>query len=196
MERHLPPFLKTVLSTAISFSSIQICFLLVLNIKPKYCQRYLAPEVISSCGHGCSVDHWSLGILIYEMLVGQNPFYFDGINLIVLFQSILQDKPPPFSEGVSQEAQQIILNGLLNKDPSLHLGLLDQRESDILLHPWFRPLDLQGMHCRRSPAPWIPPVTNALDTSCFDDWSYAIDKTTRSQPKLPSKHVHAFDGFS
>jgi len=129
------------------------------------------------------------------MLAGQNPFYMDGIDQMVLFQSILQDKPPPLGESVSPEAQQIVLNGLLTKDPSLRLGSLERGESDILIHPWFRPLDLQCMRRRRSRAPWIPPVTNALDTSCFDDWSDAVDKTKRPQQKLPSKHANAFDGF-
>jgi serine/threonine protein kinase len=28
---------------------------------------YLPPEVVLSRGHDCSADHWSLGILIYEV---------------------------------------------------------------------------------------------------------------------------------
>ncbi|XP_015414740.1 PREDICTED: putative serine/threonine-protein kinase PRKY, partial [Myotis davidii] len=32
--------------------------------------EYLAPEVIQSKGHGCAVDWWALGILVFEMLSG------------------------------------------------------------------------------------------------------------------------------
>ncbi|KAF2431023.1 Pkinase-domain-containing protein [Tothia fuscella] len=37
--------------------------------------EYLAPEVIRNTGHGCAVDWWAFGILVYEFLVGQPPFW-------------------------------------------------------------------------------------------------------------------------
>lgn len=37
--------------------------------------EYLAPEIIMSVGHNCSVDWWALGILLFEMLAGYPPFY-------------------------------------------------------------------------------------------------------------------------
>jgi p70 ribosomal S6 kinase len=36
--------------------------------------EYMAPEIIEGKGHGRSVDWWSTGILLYEMLAGQPPF--------------------------------------------------------------------------------------------------------------------------
>lgn len=35
---------------------------------------YFAPEIIGSDGHGYAVDYWSLGILLFELLVGTTPF--------------------------------------------------------------------------------------------------------------------------
>jgi protein kinase A len=85
---------------------------------------YLPPEVVMSRGHNCSADHWSLGIVIYEMLTGESPFYYEGMDQMSLFKGIVQDdfEPPP---NVSPAAADIIAKFLV-KDPTQRLGSLDQ----------------------------------------------------------------------
>jgi protein-serine/threonine kinase len=39
---------------------------------------YLAPEMIRKAGHGKSVDWYLLGVLLYEMIVGQPPYFSDS----------------------------------------------------------------------------------------------------------------------
>ena len=49
---------------------------------------YLAPEVILNRGHDKGADHWSFGVLTYEMIEGTTPFYTPGIGQIKAFQRI------------------------------------------------------------------------------------------------------------
>ena len=37
--------------------------------------EYLSPEMFGGEGHDKNVDWWSLGIILYEMLIGVTPFY-------------------------------------------------------------------------------------------------------------------------
>ena len=50
--------------------------------------EYLAPEILLNKGHGKPVDWWCLGILIYEMMVGQAPFTDD--DPMKVYQLILK----------------------------------------------------------------------------------------------------------
>ena len=72
--------------------------------------EYLAPEVLLGVGHDHGVDYWSYGVLIFEMLSGQLPFY--NPNKKLLYESIVRadyDMKPYFTT----EAKSI-LNLLLN----------------------------------------------------------------------------------
>lgn len=42
--------------------------------------QYMAPELACRRAHGMAVDMWSLGILLFEMLVGRSPFQHCGIS--------------------------------------------------------------------------------------------------------------------
>lgn len=43
---------------------------------------YVAPEILKGHGYDKSVDWWALGILLYEMLHGQPPFFDKNIYIM------------------------------------------------------------------------------------------------------------------
>jgi protein kinase A len=161
---------------------------------------YLPPEVVQTLGHSFSADWWSLGILIYEMLTGESPFYYEGIDQMALFESIVHDDYA-LPSGVSQLATDII-GRLLVKDPALRLGSMDRGDSEILEHAWFDELDINALR-HRAPSvkvPWIPEVEGPFDTCYFNDWSdlqhLTVDNSFSSanNSELSQRDAKLFEG--
>ena len=118
--------------------------------------NYLAPEVVMNSGHGFASDHWALGVIIYEMIAGENPFYYDDMDQITLFKAIVQDKMYPLPEATSPDLVDLV-ERLLEKHPIQRLGSLASGANGILKHKWFDSLDVNKMRNKEAKAPWIPP---------------------------------------
>jgi len=151
---------------------------------------------VKTLGHDGAVDHWQLGVLIYDMLAGYGPFFYDGIEQMELFRSIVEDDIPNIDGKVSRQALDLI-QGLLQKDPSCRLGSLARGEKDILHHDWFRDVSLIQLQNRQLPAPWTPAnkTKDPFDTSNFDDWSDLDDITLDKGPPLSNKQKKLFENF-
>ena len=119
--------------------------------------QYVAPEIILSKGHSFGVDHFALGIVIYEMIAGENPFYYDGLPTSELYEIITKEDPYPLADKFSMEVRDIV-DALLVKDPTQRLGNLSGGESDILSHKWYANsgLDLNQLKEKKVKAPFIP----------------------------------------
>jgi len=108
---------------------------------------YIAPEVISGEGHGYAVDFWSLGVLLYEMLVGYPPFSDESI--MGLFGKIRNPRAhlhlPDF---LSNDAKDL-LQRLLEVDPTRRLGCGTE---DPKQHPWFGNVDWEQVASRQNNA--------------------------------------------
>jgi protein kinase A len=121
---------------------------------------YVAPEIIKNSGHNAGVDYWALGVVIYEMITGENPFYYDGMEQMTLYQAIVDEPYEPLKEETHSPSVRDLIDKLLEKDPSLRLGVLspndDKRMVDILEHEWFHGLDLNQLRNKQVKAPWTP----------------------------------------
>ena len=95
---------------------------------------YLAPEMILKGGHDEKVDIWTLGILVYELLVGKAPFSspidLDAYSVDIEW-NILK-KNPSFPKQLSNEAKDLV-KSLLQKDPKDRPTI-----AEVLIDPWFR----------------------------------------------------------
>jgi len=88
---------------------------------------YLPPEMIEGKAHDNMVDVWSLGVLMYEFLVGSPPFEAQGHHETYKKISKVDLKFPPH---ISADARDLITK-LLVKEPSARLPL-----SEVANHKW------------------------------------------------------------
>jgi len=88
---------------------------------------YMAPELVQEKAYNHTVDLWSLGVILYELYVGQPPFYTNSIYKLITH--IVND-PVKFPSGISPEFRSF-LEGLLNKRPNARLNW-----PDLLNHPF------------------------------------------------------------
>ncbi|ORY73875.1 kinase-like domain-containing protein [Leucosporidium creatinivorum] len=125
--------------------------------------EYLAPELLLGHGYQKTVDWWTLGVLLYEMLSGLPPFYSENTN--EMYQKILTD-PLKFGDEIAPDARSL-LTGLLTRDPALRLGVNGAEE--IKRHPFFaKHIDFKKLMAKAIKPPFKPSVESAADTSNFD----------------------------
>ena len=80
---------------------------------------YLPPEMIEGRDHDEQVDVWSLGVLMYEFLVGCPPFEAEGHSATYRRISRVDLQ---FPKGMSEDAKDLITK-LLQKDPARRMPL-------------------------------------------------------------------------
>jgi len=129
--------------------------------------EYIAPEVLLNKGHGKGVDWWTLGILNFEMLVGQPPFVDD--DPMGIYQQILAGKVqyPRFLD----RAARSLIKKLLVADLTKRYGCLKNGAQDVKNNKWFRHQNWDDPISERTEkAPVIPKISGASDTSNFDPY--------------------------
>nr|XP_043873269.1 protein kinase C theta type [Solea senegalensis] len=121
---------------------------------------YIAPEILLGQKYNTSVDWWSFGVLLYEMLIGQSPFH--GRDEEQLFQSIRTDNPvyPRFLNKHSKD----ILVKLFVREPEERLGVT----GNIRHHSFFSCIDWNALEQRQVAPPFRPTITSPSDCSNFD----------------------------
>ena len=107
---------------------------LTLENRSTFCgtMEYMAPEIVGSENYDYSVDIWSLGILLYEMLFGHSPFKANAINDIIQNIKTHDLNYDENNKKISNSCKDLIQK-LLNMNPQKRLKI-----KDILEHPFIK----------------------------------------------------------
>jgi len=114
---------------------------------------YMAPEVLAKKGYTYTIDYWSLGVCLYELLFGRRPF--KGRTNSDLTHSISKDHlkfPDGADKKCSREGLSFIKH-LLDRDCFRRMGCKSHGEgfAEIQGHGWFRDLDWDSLKAQESP---------------------------------------------
>lgn len=117
-------------------------------------------------GHGKGVDWWTLGILMFEMNAGYDPFTDE--DPMIIYQNIIRGKPKTPKEF--HKDLKSIIKHLLQADVSKRLGMLKGGAEDVKQHRLFSGIDWKALLSKRVPMSYKPSIKSAGDTSNFNSY--------------------------
>lgn len=130
--------------------------------------EYVAPEIILNKGHDRSVDFWSLGVLMYELLTGTPPF--TASDPMKVYNIILRGFDQIDVPRHVNRTAVTLMKRFCKENPVERIGYQKDGVLDIKKHRWFQGFDWEGLDGRTLTPPIVPKVQGAADTSNFDKY--------------------------
>lgn len=130
--------------------------------------EYIAPEIVQNKGYGQSVDWWSFGILVYELVAGYSPFSVGDPDQMQMMEKIVAGKfkiPSSFSIDLRNLVQNVIQTDLTKR-----FGNLKNGADDIKNQAWFKPVNWVALYNQKVEPPYVPKVSGPGDYSQFDNY--------------------------
>ncbi|XP_042304397.1 rho-associated protein kinase 2 isoform X3 [Sceloporus undulatus] len=131
---------------------------------------YISPEVLKSQGgdgyYGRECDWWSVGVFLFEMLVGDTPFYAD--SLVGTYSKIMDHKNSlhfPEDVEISKHAKDLICAFLTDREVRLGRNGVEEIKS----HLFFKNDQWDWGNVRDTAAPVVPELSSDIDSSNFED---------------------------
>ena len=130
---------------------------------------YVAPEVIGKNYYGKEIDWWSVGAILYEMLVGYPPFFSDTMKItcekIKKHEQYLQF---PKEKKLSSEVKNLIKSFLSSAE--YRISDIDE----IKNHIFFEGFDWEKI--KEMKPPFIPKISSIVDTKYFKYENYSSNR--------------------
>uniref|UniRef100_A0A5K3F749 Non-specific serine/threonine protein kinase n=1 Tax=Mesocestoides corti TaxID=53468 RepID=A0A5K3F749_MESCO len=156
--------------------------------------EFLAPEVLTEPSYTRAVDWWGLGVLIYEMLVGECPF--PGNSEDEIFESIT-NRDVRYPVRLGMEAT-LIMRRLLRRNVALRLGASAKDAAEVKEQLFFKCINFEDLLQRKVKPPFVPKISAAEDVSNFDE-EFTRERPcltpARDRSPLSSRDQSFFGGF-
>jgi len=152
---------------------------------------YIAPEVFERKGYGNECDWWSLGVIMYECIVGYPPFFSEDplttCRKIVNWKKSLEF---PDDVALSDNAISLIRCMICDKEDRLDYDGLKK-------HPFFDGIVWEDLRGTLKP-PIVPQVTHETDARNFDNFDEVADETEEKKREdiKVIKAANEFDGYT
>ena len=157
--------------------------------------QYLAPEVLLRQGYDKAVDWWSLGCVMYEMLMGRLPF---AIKRGMKLSMKIYERKMDFSKRITDSAKDLVQK-LLVINPKHRLGSGPNGTENVKNHPFFDGVDWDLAMKKQLKPPFIPKLKSDTDLRYFDimftDEKIGGPKrknTNRDRDREPSNEYNGF----
>eukprot|EP01114_Cavostelium_apophysatum_P007218 TRINITY_DN1909_c0_g1_i2.p1 TRINITY_DN1909_c0_g1~~TRINITY_DN1909_c0_g1_i2.p1 ORF type:complete len:236 (+),score=77.10 TRINITY_DN1909_c0_g1_i2:262-969(+) len=139
---------------------------------------YIAPEVFMKEGYTELCDWWSVGVIMYEMLVGYPPFcsetHHETYRKIINWKHTLKF---PEDCNITSEARNLIERFCCSANDRIGKNGIEEIKS----HPFFNGIDWNKI--REMKAPIVPDLKDQFDTKYFEDFNEHGDNDSREEDK-------------
>ena len=136
--------------------------------------QYLSPEMLSKEGTTKASDIYGIGVILYQLITGNPPFYTNDQNL--MFQNISKNKLK-FQDYFSDEIKDL-LKKMMDKDPKKRIGINNDK-SDLKNHEFFKDINWEDIAQKKITPPVdmvnIKEEYNLKEKIVFNDTDYTIE---------------------
>lgn len=127
--------------------------------------EYMSPEVVCGNGHGPAADWWSMGVLVYELVLSVTPFAEDEPLQIFAKAKAGIEKVEGFAERHEPWAE--LVRGFCRQDPKQRLPMLAGGTDNVRAQEWYRGFDWDALDAGQLQAPHTPPCSGPEDLCNF-----------------------------